>query len=115
MNREMDETDRKHCLLDLHAIREMGDPVIGSAEFLLKWRDGLETVLNEEPEGERVDHDELAKLEAELQTSDDAVIAMTNGVERAVLAIDKICENPDLGSDLTTDLDAIAVALGELL
>lgn len=115
MDKPMDETDRKHCLLDLHGIRESICPEQRSVDFIKKWGDGLESILTEEPEDERVDQDEMASLEVELKTSEETVAKLSNGIERAITAIDKLCENPDLGSDFTTDLDVIAVALGELL
>lgn len=50
MDKPMDETDRKHCLLDLHGIRERISPEAASVEFVRRWGSGLETVLKEAPQ-----------------------------------------------------------------
>lgn len=66
MDKPMDETDRKHCLLDIHAVREASDPEKAVSAFFAKWINHLESVLAETPEDDRDDDSETVKeLEAE--------------------------------------------------
>jgi hypothetical protein len=85
MDRSMDETDRKHCLLDLHGIRETTDHVAASVAFVEKWGDGLGWLLGDTAESERAEELErdLTEAEAEAKKSDETIIAMTNALEKS--------------------------------
>jgi hypothetical protein len=81
MDRPTDETDRKHCLLDLHGVDDGDDAEM----FISKWRDGLEWLLGDNAESERAEELErdLTEAEAEAKKSDETIIAMTNALEKS--------------------------------
>lgn len=108
MDKPMDETDRKHCLLDLHGIRESLCPEQRSVDFIKKWGDGLQTVLAEESESERIDPLEHRDLEIDLTRQEHRSATLERAIEDAIKALDDITVFDANGRD---KIDAVVIAM----
>lgn len=80
MDRPMDETDRKHCLLDLHGVSDTADAEM----FISKWRDGLEGILQEPPQTGDMPYEDM---ERDLHISETKSTKLESAIEDAMSQI----------------------------
>lgn len=92
MDKPMDETDRKHCLLDLHGIRERISPEAGAVEFVRRWGPQLESILAETPEDDRdeemVDASDFEAEKDRRKTLESAVEDALDEVKGAIASLE---------------------------